>query len=238
LTVHPPGIVFQKPFSNGEPDLAGFENQTTPDRTLTNAAMTAQQGASGAPSLGRRTYQKGLQTIIWRADDDNDDDLVYDIRYRREGETTWKVLRHDLTESILVWDTTTVPNGTYFAKVVATDSPSNAVGTALTGELDSVAFEIDNTAPSIAVRNTRFEGGRTLVSFDVRDDHSPVQRVECSQDGLQWRPIFPADGIADSKTEHYELTLDGPLGPLGLSIRATDAMNNVATTQIDPPRRP
>jgi hypothetical protein len=76
------------------------------------------------------------------------------------------------------------------------------------------------------------------VSFDVRDDHSPIQRVECSQDGLQWRPIFPADGIADSKTEHYELTLDGPLGPLGLSIRATDAMNNVATTQIDPPRRP
>jgi hypothetical protein len=238
LTVHPPGIVFQKPFSNGEPDLAGFENQTTPDRTLTNAAMSAQPGASGSPSLGRRTYQKGLQTIIWRADDDNEDDLAYDVRYRREGETTWKVLRHDLTESILVWDTTTVPNGTYFAKVVATDSPSNAAGTALTGELDSVAFEIDNTPPSIAVRSTRFEGGRSLVSFDVRDDHSPVQRVECSQDGLQWRPIFPTDGIADSKTEHYELTLDGPIGPLGLSIRATDAMNNVATTQIDAPRRP
>jgi hypothetical protein len=55
LTVHPPGIVFQKPFSNGEPDLAGFGNQTTPDRTLTNAAMTAQPGASASPSLGRRT---------------------------------------------------------------------------------------------------------------------------------------------------------------------------------------
>ena len=238
LTVHPPGIVFQKPFSNGEPDLAGFGNQTTPDRTLTNAAMSAQQGVSGSPALGRRTYQKGLQTLIWRADDDNEDDLAYEIRYRREGETTWKVLRRDLTESVLVWDTSTVPNGTYFAKVVASDSPSNAAETASTGELDSVAFEIDNTAPTIAVRSTRFEGGRSLVSFDVRDDHSPVQRVECSQDGLQWRPIFPADGIADSKTEHYELTLDGPIGPLGLSIRASDAMNNVATTQIDPPRRP
>jgi len=238
LTVHPPGIVFQKPFSNGEPDLAGFENQTTPDRTLTNAAMNAQQSGSGSPPLGRRTYQKGLQTIIWRAEDENEDDLSYEVRYRREGEATWKVLRHDLTDSILVWDTTTVPNGTYFAKVIASDSPANAAGTALTGELDSVAFEIDNTPPSIAVRSTRFEGGRSLVSFDVRDDHSPVQRVECSQDGLQWRPVFPADGIADSKTEHYELTLDGPLGPLGLSIRATDAMNNVATTQIDPPRRP
>jgi hypothetical protein len=139
---------------------------------------------------------------------------------------------------VLVWDTTTVPNGTYFAKVVASDSPSNAAGNASVGELDSVAFEIDNTAPAIAVRSTRLEGGRSLVSFDVTDDHSPVLRVEYSQDGQQWRPLFPADGIADSKTEHYELTLDGPLGPRGLSIRASDTMNNVATTQIDPPRRP
>ena len=32
VTVHPPGIVFQKPFSNGEPELAGFGDQTTPER--------------------------------------------------------------------------------------------------------------------------------------------------------------------------------------------------------------
>ena len=237
LTVHPPGIVFQKPFSTGEPELAGFDNQTTPDRTLTNAAMSA-QGASGAPALGRRTYQKGLQTLVWRASDENDDDLAYDVRYRREGETSWKVLRRDLTDSILVWDTSTVPNGTYFVKVVASDSPSNAAGTALAGEFDSVAFDIDNAAPAFVLPSTRVESGRTLVSFDVTDDHSPVQRVEYSQDGLRWRPLFPADGIADSRTEHYDLALEGLLGPLGLSVRATDAMNNVATTQIGAPRRP
>ena len=38
ITVHPPGIVFQKPYSTGDPDLAGFEDQTTPDRRLTQAA--------------------------------------------------------------------------------------------------------------------------------------------------------------------------------------------------------
>ena len=91
ITVHPPGIVFQKPFSTGDPELAGFENQTTPERKLTNSAMSAQTGSS--PSLGRRTYQKGLQTLVWRAGDENDDELSYEVRYRREGETTWKVLR-------------------------------------------------------------------------------------------------------------------------------------------------
>ena len=123
ITVHPPGIVFQKPFTTGEPDLAGFGDQTTPDRKLTTAAQSTPGGSS--PALGRRTYQKGLQTLAWRADDENDDDLVYTVLYRREGETEWTPLRRGLDEPILVWDTTLVPNGTYFVRIVASDSPSN-----------------------------------------------------------------------------------------------------------------
>jgi hypothetical protein len=234
VTVHSPGIVFQKPFSTGDPELAGFDNQTTPDRKLTQAAMTPQ--GVGSSSLGRRTYQKGLQTLVWRADDENDDELSYEVRYRREGETAWKVLRSDLTDPILVFDTTTVPNGTYFVKIVASDARSNAAGAALTGELDSAAFDIDNTAPTIVVVGVQAEGTRTIVTFDVKDDHSPIQRVESSEDGQQWRAVFPTDGIADSKSEHYEIRIDGALGSRGLTLRASDTMNNVSTAQVDAPR--
>ena len=73
ITVHPPGIVFQKPFTTGEPELAGFDDQTTPERKLAAAAAARSRARSSA--LGRRTYQKGLQTLVWRADDENDDDL-------------------------------------------------------------------------------------------------------------------------------------------------------------------
>jgi hypothetical protein len=234
ITVHPPGIVFQKPFSTGEPELAGFDDQTTPDRKLTNAAMTGQQSS---PALGRRTYQKGLQTLVWRADDENDDELTYDVLYRREGDTSWKTLRRNLSDSILVWDTTTVPNGTYFVRVVASDLSSNSAATALTGELDSSILEIDNTPPQILVQSVKFESGRTTIAFDVKDDHSVIQRVEYSPDGQRWRGIFPKDGVADSKEEHYEVVIDGELGDRGLTVRATDAMNNVANAQVDPPSR-
>ncbi len=84
ITVHPPGIVFQKPYSTGDPDLAGFDNQTTPDRKLAQAAQNAagrHRRRSGAARI-----RKGLQTIVWRADDENDDDLSYDVWYRREGD--------------------------------------------------------------------------------------------------------------------------------------------------------
>ncbi len=237
ITVHPPGIVFQKPFSTGEPELAGFEDQSTPDRKLAAQAAAQNSGAS-TPALGRRTYQKGLQTIVWRAEDENDDELVYDVLYRREGEASWKTLRKDVQETILVWDTNTVPNGTYFVRIVASDSPANSAAEALSGEMDSVAFEIDNTPPSIAIGAVRSERGRTIIPFVVTDDHSPVQRVEYSQDGQHWRSVFPVDGIADSKTERYELAVEGELGDRGLTLRASDSMNNVATAQVGGRRRP
>lgn len=235
ITIHPPGIVFQKPFTTGEPELAGFDDQTTPDRKLASAAMSGQQ--SSTPALGRRTYQKGLQTLVWRAEDENDDDLVYDIVYRREGETAWRALRRGVSDSILVWDTTTVPNGTYFVKVVASDGPSNPASTALAGELDSSTLEVDNTAPAIAVQNVKVEGGRTTIVFDVNDAHSAIARVEFSADGQHWSGVFPRDGVADSKSEHYELVVDGQLGERGLALRASDTMSNVANGHVDPPRR-
>jgi SMP-30/Gluconolactonase/LRE-like region len=238
VTIHPPGIVFQKPYSTGDPDLAGFDNQSTPDRRLMQAAQSPQQSSGGSPSLGRRTYQKGLQTLAWRAEDENEDDLSYDVQYRKEGETTWKVLRSAVTDPILVWDTATVPNGTYFVRVIASDAPSNSAENALTGELDSTPFDIDNTPPAITIGSVRMNNGRTVVTFDVNDDQSPVQRAECSQDGILWRSVFPADGIADSRSEHYVVTIEGALGPAGLTLRVTDVLNNVITTQVARPAAP
>jgi hypothetical protein len=236
VTLHPPGIVFQRPFSSGEPDLAGFENQTTPERRLAVEAA-AQQNTSGAPALGRRAYQRGLQTVIWRADDENEDDLRFEAHYRREGETAWKVLRADLTEPLLVWDTTTVPDGTYFVKIVASDAASNPPNLALSGELVSPAFEIDNAPPRISTPAVRSEGTWTIITFEIADDHSPIKSVEFSRDGLRWSGAFPVDGLADSRLERYEIRVEGAAGPRGISIRASDAMNNGTTAQAEQPAK-
>jgi hypothetical protein len=234
LTVHPPGIVFQKPYPTGDPDLAGFDNQTTPDRRLATEAGSP-QGSS--PSLGRRTYQKGLQTLAWRADDENGDDLVYEVQYRMEGNAAWKVLASDLTETIYVWDTTTLPNGTYFVKIVASDEHANAPELALRGEMVSAAFDVDNTPPVIRMGGVTTQGQATVITFDVQDDASRIQQVEYSEDGRTWRGVYPADGIADGRSERYELRLTAPIGPRGLTLRATDLLNNVATTPVAAPAR-
>ena len=231
ITVHPAGTVFQRPFSTGELEIAGFEDNTSDGRgqNPSTAGSGAQSSSVSSPPLGRRIYQKGLQTFVWKADDENDDRLQYDVMYRREGETSWKVLKRGLTDAIFVWDTTSVPDGTYFVKVAASDAPSNSPGTALVGELESVSFDIDNTPPKIEVQPAARGTARTTVSFVVTDNQSSVQRVEYSLDASRWRVVYPKDGIPDSRREEFEVSLDDSEAARSVIIRATDAMNNIAT---------
>jgi hypothetical protein len=230
ITVHPPGTVFQRPFSTGELEIAGFEDNTSDGRSPSQPNQSS--GAtppSSAPALGRKVYQKGLQTFVWKAEDDNEDRLQYDVSYRREGDTTWKPLKRGLWDAIVVWDTTSVPDGTYYVKVTATDAPSNSPATALVGEFESVSFDIDNTPPVVEVQTATRTGTRATVKFVVRDEQSAVLRVEYSLDASRWRVAYPVDGIPDSRREEFDVSLDDAEAARSIIIRVTDAMNNVAT---------
>jgi hypothetical protein len=236
ITIHPPGTVFQRPFPTGDPEIAGFEGET-PDRRA--ASLNPTSGAmTNSPALGRRAYQKGLLTFVWRAEDENRDDLLYDVLYRREGDTTWKPLKRGLTDPILVWDTTSVPNGRYTVQVFASDSPSNPPDAALTASMESTTFEVDNMPPIVTVTDVRREGTRTTITFDVRDTDSAVQKAEYSLDGDRWQTIYPRDGIADSRAEQFELTLEGATAARGVIIRATDALNNITSARGEAPAAP
>jgi hypothetical protein len=169
---------------------------------------------------------------VWRAEDTNGDRLQYDVSYRREGETAWKALKRGVWDPIFVWDTTSVPDGTYFVRVSASDLPSNAPATALTGDLESASFDIDNTAPRIEAQPAARAGARSTVTFTVRDEQSAVQRVEYSLDASRWRMVYPKDGIPDSRREDFDVAIEDSEAGRSVIIRATDAMNNVATSVV------
>lgn len=227
ITVHPPGVVFQKPFSSGETEIAGLDDEAQDRRAAANAP-----GGGGAPPLGRRIFQKSLQTFAWKAEDDNDDELSYDVFYRREGDLNWRVLKTDLRDTLLVWDTSSVPNGTYVMKVLASDRRANPAAAALAGELESSSFEIDNVSPTVQIGALRRDGARFVVPAEVRDGDSVVTRVEYSLDAQRWQTAFPRDGILDARHETFELRLEPEAAGRTLVIRATDALGNVGTGQV------
>ena len=176
-----------------------------------------------------------MQTFSWKADDPNGDTLAYDVYYRRVADTRFRLLKKGLTDSVLAWDTTTVPNGRYVIKVVASDAPSNPAGVALVGEKESVPFDVDNTPPTVTVSVLHNSPARVRVV--VKDDSSIVRKTEFSVDGAKWQEVHPLDGINDSLEETYEFTLGevtGP-GPHVVVVRASDLLGNVATGRVEIP---
>ena len=236
ITVHPPGVAFQKPFSTGEAEIAGLDEEPVERRLANQGAVGGSQ--AGSPSLGRRIYQRGMQTIAWKAEDENEDELSYSVLYRREGETTWRSLKTGLTDTLTVWDTSTTPNGTYVLKVVASDAVSNPAELALSGELESSSFDIDNTPPTVTMGNVGRDGARFVVSVDVRDADSALKKVEYSLDAQKWQGAFPRDGILDSRRESFEIRLEANTAGRMLVVRATDSLNNVSAGQVQLPSAP
>ena len=226
LTVHDPGIVFQRPFSSGDPPIAGLDDGVEARSVSEPAAAT---GETQQTTLGRRVYRKGLQTFVWTARDQNQDQLQFDVLYRSEAASTWYTLRTELNDAVFAWDTTSAPDGTYVIRVVASDSQSNAPGTALTGAAESTPVDIDNSAPTISLEPLPQGAAQTVFTFVVTDSHSPVQHVEYSLDNERWQVVYPVDGIPDSQVERFEIVLE-PSATERLVVRATDAMNNTATT--------
>ncbi len=230
LVVHPPGVVFQKPFSTGETEIAGYRADVA-ERRLSNQGQPPP--STGMAALGRRTYQQGLQTLVWKGDDANGDDLTFDVAYRREGDTAWTVLATGLTDAIYVWDTTSVPSGHYVMKVSASDAPSQAAELALRGEVESPVVEVDSLPPAVALTQApRTAAGRLVVTVSVRDGHSAVSRIEYSLGGGAWLPAYPADGMLDSPVETLTLTFPADAAGTALVVRAADALHNVGTADI------
>ena len=229
LIVHPPGVVFQKPFSTGETEIAGYRSDVA-EKRLSNQGQPPP--STGAPALGRRSYQQGLQTLVWKGDDANGDDLTFDVAFRREGESSWTVLATKLSDAIYVWDTTSVPSGHYVLRVTASDEPSQPLDAALRGEVESSVVEVDSLPPAVTLRPAPRAGGRLAVTVEVRDAHSAVERVEYSLDGRAWTPAYPADGMLDSPLETLTLTFPADADGKTLVVRAADALHNVAAADI------
>ena len=225
ITVHPPGVVFQRPFASEDGAIAGL------DDAVADARRPPGDTGPTPPAPGRRMFQKGLQTITWKGDDEDGDHLSYTLQYRREGETAWRDLRAGLSDAIFVWDTTSVADGRYVLRIVVSDAPSNAADRALTGDRETDPVEVDNTPPTATTEIAR-NGSAVRLVVRVHDARSPIQKLEYSLAGGAWLVVYPVDGLADSPDERYEIPLASEADAARIVIRATDLLQNVLSQSV------
>jgi hypothetical protein len=171
------------------------------------AADSGSSGGSQPPHFDTpppSTHDRDSIGVKWTVHDDNDDQMVYSVYYRGDGETRWLLLKDNLTDKFYSFDASLLPDGGYTIEVLASDAPSHSPGQGLTAVKDSARFEVDTTAPQIMDLHASPEGGQIHVSFRAVDGFSTVKRAEYSVDAGDWQFVEPAGQLSDSKTESYD----------------------------------
>jgi len=150
------------------------------------------------------THDRDAIGVKWNAHDDNDDQLVYSIYYRGDGESRWLLLKDNITDKAYSFDASLLPDGGYTVKVVASDAPSHSPGEALSTEKVGRRFEVDTTPPRIENLNASLDGTQVRVRFRAEDGFSTIKRAEYSVDAGDWKYVEPVGQLSDSKTEDYD----------------------------------
>ncbi len=197
------------------------------------APPSARGGDSGRSSSGNNAPTKNWK-VSWKVEDANDDTLQYTLYYKGISENNWRLLKKELSKAEYEWDITTVPDGRYTVKAVATDKLSNPVGWAKSVEKVSMPFQIDNTQPSIGeIQVTANGNGTYKIACDVMDATTSIQKAVYKIDSDEhWKAIFPEDGIFDSKQENLLLeTGELPEGAHTIIIQVTDRAQNTAVSR-------
>jgi hypothetical protein len=191
--------------------------------------------------------------IRWSAHDDNDDQLIYSVYYRGDGESRWLLLKNNLSDRYYSFDASLLPDGGYTVKIIASDAPSHSPGEALYAERVGTRFEVDTTPPvidnlsaalDVSQIGKQLDGKQIHVRFRASDSFSPIKRAEYSLDGGDWQFVEPVGQLSDSKTEDYDFRVAVPqieAAPALMAgntandhvvvVRAYDRFDNLATAK-------
>jgi sugar lactone lactonase YvrE len=180
-------------------------------------------------SASTMQYAKGHIGARWNASDENGDALIYTVEIRGEKESEWKPLKSELNEKHLSWDSTRFADGEYRIRVIASDAPGNPPAGALTAEIVSAPFLIDNTPPRITGLAAAPGGAKLNVRWKAVDALSVIEKAEYSLNGGDWTLIESTTRLSDSRELDYVLALDREgRTELTIAVRVTDEYQNQA----------
>jgi len=214
---------------------------------LKTSAADAGSGQQHSDTPLATTHDRDSISVKWSVHDDNDDQMVYAVYYRGDGETRWLLLKDNLTDKFYSFDASLLPDGGYTIRVMASDAPSHSPGDALTATRESARFEVDTTPPRIEDLRASVEGAQIHVTFRAIDSFSAIKRAEFSADAGDWQFVEPVGQLSDSKTESYDLRLPVPANPPAAAgekaasagqlehvvvVRAYDRYDNMSSAKI------
>jgi outer membrane protein assembly factor BamB len=185
------------------------------------------------PSAGSGRVHASTLKLRWKVENPDNDELIYKIWFRQEGDIVWRSLGgpDPLSKPEYDWNTDSVADGRYVIRVWASDEKVTPADRALDHRFESPPFLVDNTKPEILALATR---NGTVVGR-ARDAASVISAIEFAVDGGEWRPAQPNDGLLDERDEAFTVALPKSLapGPHIINVRAWDSADNVGSARVE-----
>ncbi len=180
--------------------------------------------------------KSGTVRITYRANDDNNDNMIYKIDFRKIGRSNWIELINNHETTTFEWDGKTVEDGRYEIRITASDERSNTSLTKLTGTRVSEPIIIDNTGPVVKKlsETNRLENNRQFRVFtiEITDELSAIEKLEYTIDSNEdWISSIPDDLVYDTTLENFTIAIDSekylPKGDHVLTIKTSDSGGNI-----------
>ncbi len=168
-------------------------------------------------------YEKQGVKVSWTVKDPNHDVTENQIFLLNDQGQEIALTDEPIRDNFFEITSDRFPPGKYRLHIICSDAPSNPQNTALSTEIKSPVFYVDNDAPvvsDLSVQSDKF--GHFQVSFSASDALIPVNKAFYSINGRPAVSLPPKDEIFDQTNENFgfELTVSTPaLLTLGVSDR-------------------
>jgi len=170
----------------------------------------------------------GAFKITYNAADENADELVYKIDFRKLGRTNWIELKDKVDAKTFEWDGKTAEDGRYEVKVTASDEKSNTTATKLTGSRISDPVVVDNTGPVIKEHKLEKATKTVTLKLLVVDELSAIGKVDYTVDSnAEFKGVMPDDLVYDTTEENLTIVInDLKAGEHIITVRVRDQVGN------------
>jgi hypothetical protein len=177
----------------------------------------------------------GMQLVYWSISDSESDAFTATFSLRREGDNAWTDVAVDTTLPYAQFDTSALPDGLYFTRLVVRETSPRPAAERLSVTFETDDLRVDRSPPALIEATATIAGDTLVVTVHGRDALSLLEGAEFRfNSGLERTVEQPADGIRDGREEHFVLEIPRAevAGASSVEVSLYDAVLNRASVRL------
>jgi hypothetical protein len=179
--------------------------------------------------------QPGAQVVLWTVTDPDGDTFTCTFSIRREGDDKWTDIVAGTHDAYAQFDTSHLPDGIYFTRLVATEIAPRPPADRLSQTFETDDLVIDHTPPDAIDATAKRTGDSLVVTVHGRDALSLLDGIDVNfNNGVHESVEQPVDGVRDGREETFMLDLPIARIANATSVEVTlyDAAGNGTTRRL------